>query len=489
MLTFMDYVLYQFASSTDWNHDNSYSALTATADALLSFATPSTLSLHVSSLSTPHFATAYTLSTLGQIDGSISYLYSTTPLAHIPSRSTSIPLRSLVRGYRDIHVPIPVTNAAAGASLLDENGRKPTLLHATLALPAPSVLTALYARRIGSQTLLSISVNSKSVPIQATTSGPPPAALLAHIQHDTGRYSIEALASTDNSLLGARGLWNFGLGSPKTKPITPPSKLADELADVPGSPNVLPPPTTPADDLDRLTSRLASKPSLLSAGAEFYYSPFSHVIGLSTGLRFTALTPAILSPPLPLDVKPKKPVAGNSAALSSQVSSLLTPSNVAHSSFPYTMTLTATPLTGSLASTYSVQPTPHLALSSRFDFNVYSWESNYVLGLELWRRKRQRRDEPDPLSWAKARTESWFDEGEANLKAVRKEREEENVIKVRVDDGWNIRALWSGRVKELLISVGASISPVKSVSLLSPQMGMEMRRWSGSVGVEIAYST
>lgn len=490
MLTFMDYVLYQFASSTNWNHDNSYSALTATSDSLLSFATPSTLSLHVSSLSTAHFATAYTLSTLGQIDGSISYLYSTTPLEHIPSRSTSIPLRSLVRGYRDIRIPIPVTESALEPLLQDENGRKPTILHATLALPAPSVLTALYARRTNPKTLLSISLNSKSVPIQSATSGPPPAAVLAHIQHDTGRYSIEGLGSTDNSLLGVRGLWNFGLGPSKLKTNTPPSEAADELTEVHGTPDILPAPTTPADDLDGLTARLARKPSLLSAGAEFYYSPFSHVIGLSTGLRFTALTPSDSSPSFPLSSTPSnKPLAGTSSALSSQVSSLLTPSNVAHSTFPYTMTLTATPLTGSLASTYSVQPNPHLALSSRFDFNVYSWESNYVLGLELWRRKRQRSDEPDPLSWAKVKTDSWFDEAEAALKADRREREEENVIKVRVDDGWNVRALWSGRVKELLVSVGANISPVKSVSLLSPQAGIEMRRWNGTVGVEIAYST
>ena len=486
----MDYVLYQFATSTDWNHDNSYFALTATSDALLSFETPSTLSLHVSSLSTPQFATAYTLSTLGQIDGSISYLYSTTSLGHIPSRSTSIPLRSLVRGYRDIRVPSPITDTYLEPPLQGENGRKPTLLHATLALPAPSALQALYARRINAQTLLSISLNSKSIPTQSTISGPPAAAVLAHVQHDTGRYSVEGLGSTDNTLLGIRGLWNFGLGPSKRPAATPPSELAEELIDVAGTPDVLPSPATPADDLDVIASRLAGKPSLLSAGAEFYYSPFSHVIGLSTGLRFTALTSLISTPPDSRIVKPSsKPLAGTSAALSSQVSSLLTPSNVAHSSFPYTMTLTATPLTGSLASTYSVRPTPHLALSSRFDFNVYSWESNYVLGIELWRRKRQRKDEPDSLAWAKLKAEGWFDEPDRSLKDLRREREEENVIKLRVDDGWNVRALWSGRVKDLLVSVGASISPVKSMSLLSPQNNMETRRWSGTVGIELFYST
>src|SRR5271155_4174533 len=152
MLTFMDYVVLAFGTSTDWNHDNSYSSLTATSDALLAFPIPSTLSLHVSSLSTPNFASSYTLSTLGQIDGSISYLYSTVPLDHIPSRSPSIPLGNLVTGYKDIKLPKLSADSVANNNSTDREGRKPTLLHATLALPPPSTLTALYARRINSET-------------------------------------------------------------------------------------------------------------------------------------------------------------------------------------------------------------------------------------------------------------------------------------------------------------------------------------------------
>ena len=55
MNTFMDYIVRAFGTSTDWNHDNSYSSLTATSDSLLSFETPSNLSLNVSSLSTSNF--------------------------------------------------------------------------------------------------------------------------------------------------------------------------------------------------------------------------------------------------------------------------------------------------------------------------------------------------------------------------------------------------------------------------------------------------
>ncbi|KAK4941884.1 Mitochondrial distribution and morphology protein 10 [Elasticomyces elasticus] len=497
MIDFMDYIVHAFGASTDWNPDNSYSSLTATSDALVSFETPSTLALHVSSLSTPNFATSYTLSTLGQIDGSISYLYSTVPLAHIPSQTTSIPLNQLVRGYKDIRLPIGVQEKRQP---LSEDERKPTLLHATLALPPPSVLTGLYARRINPDTLLCLSLYSKSIN-SPVVHGPPPASVLAHLQHDTGRYSIEGLGSSDNALLGVRGLWNFGLA--------PDHSSQDEdivVGDLTDFPTGLPLPPQ-LDVVTAYHNRLASKPSLLSAGAEFYYSPFSHVIGLSTGLRFTTLAPHIT--PTPSDpvsrtdrLSPNKPLAGTSASLlSSAGHSLLTPSGVSHSSFPYTMTLTCTPLTGSISSTYSVRPTPNLALSSRFDFNFYSYESRYVVGGELWRRGRTVGANATDVDWVRTRTHDWFSVAERDLKDERVQREEENVIKFRVDDGWNVKALWTGRVKSLLVSAGVSVSPVlRSASApvsvggivarsSDGDVGVNVKRWTGSVGVSIAYST
>jgi mitochondrial distribution and morphology protein 10 len=420
MNSFMDYIVRAFGTSTNWNHDNSYSALTATSDALLGFETPSNLSLNVSSLSTSNFATSYTLSTLGQIDGAVSYLYTNHGIA-VPAGSPSIPLRNLVRGYRDLRVP--------DVSYPPSNG-KPTLFHATLALPPPSTLTALYARRLNAETLLSLSLYSKSINTQVAST--PPASLLAHVQHDTGRYSVEALASTDSALLGARGLWNFGIA----------------------------PPTDPNEEV-LYRNRLSSKPSLLSAGGEFYYSPFSHVIGMSTGLRFTTLASHI---------KPSLPLAGTS---------LITPANVAHSSFPYTVTLTVNPLVGSIASTYSVKPSENLVLSSRCDFNFYSWESRYVVGAEVWRGRTPRPE----TAWARDKLRDWWNAEERKLKEETAEREAENVLKVRVDDGWNIRALWTGRVKSLLVSAGVGVVPVGRRA-----EGERGTRWSGRVGVSVAYS-
>lgn len=468
MNTFMGYIVRAFGTSTNWNHDNSYSSFTATSDALLSFETPSNLSLNVSSLSTSNFATSYTLSTLGQIDGSLSYLYTNHALNQIPAQSPSIPLRNLVLGYRDLRLPrLPYEVETTG------EGRKPTLLHATLALPPPSTLTALYVRRIDPETLLSLSLYSKSL-TTPTSNSSPPASILAHVQHDRGQYSVEGLVSTDSALLGARGLWNFGLAplhSPRVhRPLEPSLDSVERSPDLNLPPHPLP---SPQDELVAYRNRLASKPSLLSAGAEFYYSPFSHVIGMSTGLRFTTLASHI------------KPASGYGEPLAS--TSLLTPANITHSSFPYTMTLTLNPLVGSIASSYSVKPTPNLAFSSRCDFNFYSWESRYVVGAEMWRGKSRRAE--DPVAWAREKLNDWFTPEEQALKDARTDREEENVLKFRVDDSWNFKALWTVRVKALLVSAGVGVSPVaKRVPLLTLE-GDSVKRWTGSVGVSIAYST
>jgi mitochondrial distribution and morphology protein 10 len=476
MLTFMDHMLHAFGTSTGWNHDNSYSSLTATSDALLSFQTPSTLCLNVSSLSTPNFATSYTLSTLGQIDGSVSYLYTSQSLAHIPAQSPSIPLRYLVRGYRELSLPKLAVAGVRGPSA-GIDGRKPTLAYATLALPPPTVLTALYARRIDDKTLLSLSLYSKSMTTPTATSSPPPASVLAHAQHDAGQYSVEALASTDSLLLGARALWNFGVGAPSLRRSGAMPDAA--IKSVQDSPNLILPAQasipSPQDELAAYHSRLASRPNLLSAGAEFYYSPFSHVIGMSTGLRFTALAPHIG----PAELHPGRPLAGTSA-------SLLAPSNIAHSSFPYTMTLTLNPIVGSIASTYSVRPTPNLALSSRCDFNFYSWESRYVVGAEIWRGKSLPSSTDDPLAWARLKLRDWFSSEEKALKDERLDRENENVVKLRVDDSWKFKALWTGRVKSLLVSAGVSVSPLAKGPVMVDD---RMKRWTGTVGISVAYST
>lgn len=364
---------------------------------------------------------------MGLIDGSISYLFSTIPLNGTPSNSGLIPLRKLVPGYRQIEAPVtPVRewgwdtilnnrltspSGAGGSSNNDVSiiQRKATLLHATLHLPPPTTLMALFLRRLSPTTQFTLALCSTQGPPLIKSA--PQAALLAQLSHDTGKYSNEYLFSTDNALFGWRGLWNFG------------------------------PDPQPAKDKDSAQPRL----SLLSAGAEAYYSPVSSLVGLSTGLKFTTL-------PAATEVTPSSTSSHNGPI----------------STFPYTLTLTLTPLTGSLSTTYSLRASPNLAFSSRFGFNVYSWESEMVAGCEFWRKSRRTPPPPedDGLEWARRKmgisSISSSNDNPANTgdgSPPSSKEEGDSVVKIRVDQSWNVRILWEGRVKALLVTAGVSLGP------------------------------
>ncbi|KAL2838813.1 mitochondrial distribution and morphology protein 10 [Aspergillus pseudoustus] len=452
MLDFMDYIQLAFAEGTQWNRDNSYSSLTATTQSLLDFTTPERMRVHLSSLSTPNFATSYTLGTVGLIEGSVSYLYSNIPFENTPSKSALIPLRKLSPGYRQVQAPIaPPVESWGWDSILDgakdngtahgANGQKATLLHATLHLPPPTTLNALFLRRISPTMQLSLAVSSTRGPPLSKSA--PQATLLTQLSHDTGKYSNEYLFSTDNSLFGWRGLWNFG-PDPRTH-----------------------------NDAPRL--------SLLSAGAEAYYSPVSSLIGMSTGLRFSTL-PAATDP--------------KSSATATPIST-----------FPYTLTLTLTPLTGSLSTSYSLRASPNLSLSSRFGFNVYSWESEMVAGCELWRKPKKpslNGTDDDGLEWARRKVRLWEPIAFPPVPEPPSPREEdenqESVLKLRVDQSWNVRLLWEGRVKELLVSAGvglgpSSFSPSSYANAQSASGGQSSgggtpgRSYWRGVGVSVSYSS
>jgi distribution and morphology protein 10 len=230
--------------------------------------------------------------------------------------------------------------------------------------------------------------------------------LLALLQNDYGKYTTEYLYSTDSSLLGFRALYNFG--------YDPRFPQQQELP--------LRPPRHPWDHQN----------GRLSAGAEAYFSPINKSGGISTGLRFTTL-----------------PI---------------------HTGFPYTMTLTLNPLMGNLSSSYAVKAGPNLSLCSRFDFNVYSYESDVSLGLELWQRAQPQLT-PTNLSWAKEMLRPGWEP------KVPLDEDVSGVLKARMSDKGKVGLVWECRVKELLVCLGA---------------GFDLKRREGVVGrfgVEVAYSS
>jgi len=96
-----------------------------------------------------------------------------------------------------------------------------------------------------------------------------------------------------------------------------------------------------------------------------------------------------------------------------------------HPGIPLTMTLTLNPLMGHLSATYALLAGKSASFASRFEFNMYSYESDIVLGCELWRGK-----------------------GEEGA---------EGVLKAKVTRNGSIGLLWEGRFKELLFSVGGLV--------------------------------
>ncbi|KAI2785473.1 hypothetical protein F4815DRAFT_490569 [Daldinia loculata] len=462
MREFMDYIQSAFYAATGWNRDNSYSSLNATSDALLNFPTPRGLRLTLSSLATSQFATSYQLGTVGIVDGSVSYLYSTVPLNNAIAQSEKIPLPDLLRSYR----PLSELPRRAEEGGQPEGGLiKDGLAYGRLYLPA-SMLEALVVRRISRTLQFQLSAVSD----QKLRNG---GTMLGMVQYDKGRYAVEGLASTDGGLLGARALYNFGGDVAHLDTQTQPATTNGN-----GTGN---------GERERIFGRF-------STGAEFYYGTLNKSGGVSVGTRFATLP--------------------------------------THKGTPLTATMTVNPLMGTISWSYAVMAGSYCSLASRMDFNVYSYESDWAVGMELWRKRtawsinQELEEVPTPvnitpergfqekLEWEldgpplpldtaeilpppelvaqpkkeersfQAKMEWRLDDHDVdstgsttNAVSTTNENDDENddqysgVLKARLDQHLRVGLLWEGRVKSLLFSLGSSIdlrrldSPFRTLGL------------------------
>lgn len=288
--------------------------------------------------------------------------------------------------------------------------------------------------------------------------------MLACMQQDTGKWSAEYIYSTDSALLGVRGLYNFG---PDPQIRRHQQQEEEASTSSPSLPADLKPTVgliTENDDRATISPLPATDPpSRFSAGCEIYYGLLNKSGGMSTGLRFATLP--------------------------------------AHSGFPYTMTLTLNPLMGSLSSTYSVRAGRSLSLSTRFDFNVYSYESEVLVGMELWRLKQgsdgERRERANDKRLGRPTPKKVDDDDDAvarsepeRVVAAAAKGEEfdpsdpsdpsdatSGCLKAKIDHRGAVGVLWQGRVKELVYSLGAGVDL---------RGGKEMIT---GVGVEVQYSS
>merc|ERR1712000_789834 len=383
MREFMDYVHSAFYKATGWSADNSYAALNQTPDALLDFPTPRGLRLTLASLASPNFASSYQLGSVGVVDGSISYLYSSVPLGIlIEPRSENVPLPSLLRSYKPL-VPLMRRQEPLFQTPLDKPGS--SLLYGRLYLPQ-SLLEALVVKRLSPTTQVQFSAVSGGHLRNGGTA-------VGLAQYDVGKYACEGLYSSDGGLLGVRGVYNFG-GD------------ADEA------------PKGEKDNSDRLQDRIYGR---FSTGAELYYGTLNKSGVISLGTRFATLPE--------------------------------------HKGTPLSATLTLNPLMGNIAASYAVVAGKHCSLATRMEFNIFSYESAWAVGMELWRKPFARPLEEEGFKRSfQAKLEWRLDEPEPPKAKTEGEQEEyAGVLKTRLDQNMRIGLLWEGRVKSLLFSLGSGI--------------------------------
>ncbi|KAM3464662.1 hypothetical protein NHJ6243_002226 [Beauveria neobassiana] len=479
MREFMDHVHSAFYEATGWSRDNSYAALNSTSDALLNFPTPRGLRLALSALASPNFATSYQLGSVGVVDGSISYLFSSVPLrVLLTPQSEKVALPTLLRSYRPLTPlePLPSPRpAVGGGGVPHPGGPQASLLYGRLYLPQ-SQLEGLVVKRLSRH----LQVQFSAVSGQHLRNG---GTTLALAQYDVGKYAVEGLASSDGGLLGLRGIYNFGgdaeklYGGAETAATVPDGTGEQQSAmiGITATPKAQP----PNGEKERIYGRF-------STGAEIYYGTLNKSGGISLATRFATLP--------------------------------------SHRGTPLTATLTLNPLMGSVGASYAVVAGRHCTLATRMEFNVFSYESAWAVGMELWRKPftrpppdendpslspsptpasrapersfrakmEWRLDDADPHQTAEADGQrlladradaenaaasgsppsaGWqqrrrkqsqgtvVDEAEELHQPGWKAQEEEyaGVLKARFDQNLRIGLLWEGRVKSLLFSLGSGI--------------------------------
>lgn len=435
MREFMDYVHTAFYDATSWNRDNTYAALNATSDALLNFQTPRGLRLSLSALASPNFATSYQLGSVGVVDGSISYLFSSVPLNQLVTpQSETVHLPELLRSYRPINQPQRI---APDETKL-KAGPNPWLLYGRMYLPQ-SLLEALAVRRITPE----LQIQFSAVSAQHLKNG---GTAVAMAQYDAGKYAGEGLVSSDGGLLGLRGIYNFGGEDGAAIPTVPEAAAITSGSTSNGNSN-----GSGKDDRERIYGRF-------SAGGEIYYGTLNKSGGMSIGTRFATLP--------------------------------------THRGTPLAATLTLNPLMGNIAASYAVVAGRHCSLATRMEFNVFSYESAWAVGMELWRKPfarppsdavvtgfpersfqakmEWRLDDPEPTAVIPAKDAEATTSQSVVGDDADKPEQYAGVLKARLDQNLRIGLLWEGRVKSLLFSLGSGID-LRQVDKPFRTLGLEIQ--------------
>ncbi|CAO1612928.1 unnamed protein product [Sympodiomycopsis kandeliae] len=417
MQDFTSQLLRAYFASTDWHPYNSYLHLTSfSSSILLDFPIPSGLSFSISSSPSPIFYSTHKLRALPQLAGSLGYVFASTDrplvLGHEQQqRETSAGgnwrLQDVLERFRIVNVPSRAHNSQEEGK--DGIGRgRDYLLYGCIHAPTAR-LDALYTTRIAPTWNLivtacsfpprqpsSISTTSSTPADQnaalaaaamATSGGSPGATnLQLTLQNDTGKWFNEFSYSVDDALWGFRTMHHFG-SSQRGNSAAPQADLSSATAALDSASAVtldqrsqsmqMPPAAFPANlraDEDSSASEVGGGlKGRFSAGAELFFSASEKSAGLSTGVRFTTL-----------------PEEEESEDTIKETSNTPPPPP---SQPPTTITATLNPMMGHLSTAYAARMGKNLVACSRYDFNVYSYESELTVGGEYWLRRSIHRND------------------------------------------------------------------------------------------------
>jgi distribution and morphology protein 10 len=395
MHDFVSHVLRKYYAQTDWNPYNSYLHLTSSSQAILDFAIPTGLSLSISASPSPPFFTTYRLRALPQLSGALGYIFASVEDddgnakgINIGGNSKDIRFKDVIERFRIIETPWKPT----GKEQVFQAGRRVDtrdyLLYGCMHVPSSRV-DALFTTRLSptwqllmtaismpprnSRPSLVISGDkssdgntTSSTSSQAASVGtftPGTTNLQFNLQRDSGRWFTEYSYSFDDGLLGLRALHNLGhVGSQNEAlnangSVVPEERLNEEKR---------------VDEESTLESVVGGGlQGRFSVGAEVFFSPLEKSAGLSTGVRFTTLPENVTLPTL-------------TGFMNNPTSGLMTDLQHQPSQPPTTITATLNPMMGHLSTAYAARMTRDIVACSRFDFNVYSYDSDFTLGAEYW---------------------------------------------------------------------------------------------------------
>ncbi|CAG8532434.1 10871_t:CDS:2 [Paraglomus occultum] len=351
------------------------------------------------------------MNALPVLNGYIGYLFTSQPLILEPS--AKVRFGELVDRFYINHQPI--THPQKVDDVKKPYVSKDYILYSRLHIPTTR-LEILYSKKLSpwSQFLFT-GIN------EHTRRGAPH--VTAEIQYDAGKWCTEAFYSTNRSLIGLRGLYHLADDSA--------SAAKDSQSD---NGIVTDNASTPKNKLQKQSpSRLAEFHNHSSdeseefdndmveglkgqwtVGTEIYYGASERSGGISTGLRYRTL--------------PQHPMQS-----------------------PLTFTYLFNPIMGHMSAAFAAQVSDTLALCPRFDFNMFSYESDLMIGCEWWQK-------------VKRETENNAGDGKAK-------DDVQGIVKATFGVAKGIKFLWEGRYGKLLFSLGlvadlrSRLSPIQSVGL------------------------